>query len=96
LPEIPFSPLKAHLTVENIASPICQRKHLVACIQLRAGNASHKERCQGYIIAAYNYAMNKKSEDARRHLKTFDVECGNLPVENWVFRERKQIDQLLK
>jgi tetratricopeptide (TPR) repeat protein len=63
---------------------------------LRAGSASHKERCEGYIIAAYNYAMNKKTADAHRHLKSFDLECGNLPAGNWVFRERRQIDELLK
>jgi tetratricopeptide (TPR) repeat protein len=63
---------------------------------LKNGNASPKERCEGYILAASNYAKDKKAADAHRHLKSFDTGCGNMSAGSWVFRERKLIEELLK
>lgn len=63
---------------------------------LKNGNASPKERCEGYILAAFNYAKDKKAADARRHLKSFDAGCGDMSAGSWVFRERKLVEALLK
>lgn len=63
---------------------------------LKKGNSSLNERCEGYIIAASAYARDKKPVDARRHLKTFDAECGDLSRESWIFQRRGQIEELLK
>jgi tetratricopeptide (TPR) repeat protein len=63
---------------------------------LKNGTASPKERCEGYILAAFNYAKDKKATDARRHLESFDKVCGDMSAGSWVFRERKLVESLLK
>jgi tetratricopeptide (TPR) repeat protein len=63
---------------------------------LKNGNVSRVERCEGYILAAFNYAKDKKAADARRHLKSFDTGCGDMSAGSWVFRERKLVEALLK
>jgi hypothetical protein len=63
---------------------------------LKNGNVSLVERCEGYIVAAFNYAKDKKVTDARRHLKSFDTGCDDMSTGSWVFRERKLVEELLK
>jgi hypothetical protein len=58
---------------------------------LRVEDATHMERCEGYILAAGAYTYARRDADARRHLIKFDAECGDLPGGHWVFRERKKL-----
>ncbi|HEX8557041.1 MAG TPA: hypothetical protein VF668_03010 [Pyrinomonadaceae bacterium] len=58
---------------------------------LRGPEATHRERCEGHVIAAGAYARARKDADSRRHLTKFDAECGDLSPEHWVFRERKKL-----
>lgn len=60
---------------------------------LRGPEATHRERCEGYVIAAGAYARARKDSDSRRHLTRFDAECGDLSPGHWVFRERKRLGE---
>ena len=63
---------------------------------LKQGKASPDERCEGYIIAASAYARDKKTAAARRHLQSFDAECGDISAESWLLQRRKQLEEVLK
>lgn len=57
--------------------------------------ASHAERCEAYVSAAYSYNLLKETGRGLEAVKLFQAECSDLPDSSWQREEARRIGNLL-
>lgn len=62
----------------------------------RGAAASHAERCEAYVSAAYSYNLLKETARALEAIKLFQGECADLPDSSWQRQEARRLGNLLK